>query len=63
MFSWGICQQIVVEGEWHTLNSIGEAINLLREYETNSIQSFLVTEGIKDSEKSVSLIFAGMKGV
>ena len=52
-----------MEDEWHTLNSIGEAINLLREYETNSIQSFLVTEGIKDSEKSVSLIFAGMKGV
>ena len=63
MFSWRILSTYSYEGEWHTLNSIGEAINLLREYETNSIQSFLVTEGIKDSEKSVSLIFAGMKGV
>ena len=25
-----------MEGEWHTLNSIEEALNLLREYETNS---------------------------
>ena len=29
-----------MESEWHTLNSIEEALNLLREYETNSITKF-----------------------
>ena len=29
-----------MEGEWHTLNSIEEASNLLREYETNGITKF-----------------------
>ena len=40
MFSEELCQQIVMEGESHTLNSIEEAINLLREYETSSITKF-----------------------
>ena len=29
-----------MEGEWHTLKSIEEALNLLREHETNSITKF-----------------------
>ena len=54
-----------MEGDWHTLNSIDEASNLLREYETNSIawQSFPVTVVIKDSKKLVSSIFQGVKRV
>ena len=29
-----------MEGEWHTLSSTEEALNVLREYETNSITKF-----------------------
>ena len=29
-----------MESEWHTLSSIEEALNLLREYETNSLTKF-----------------------
>ena len=29
-----------MEGEWHTLNSIEEVLNLFREYQTNSIIKF-----------------------
>ena len=29
-----------MEGEWHTLSSIEEALNLLREDETNSLTKF-----------------------
>ena len=40
-----------MEGEWHTLSSIEEALNLLREYEeTNSLTKF-------------SSIFEGVRGV
>ena len=38
LFSWG-----TLEGEWHILNSVEEASNLLQEYKTNSItKAFLL---------------------
>ena len=52
-----------MEGEWNRLNSIEEAINLLREYETNSTTKFSCTPVIKDSEKAVSSILERVKDV
>ena len=59
-----LCQQIVMECEWHTLNSIAEALNLLREYETNSITKFSCYSSDKGFGKIGKFnIWMGEKGV
>ena len=58
-----LCQQIVMEGEWYTSNSIEETLNLLRGYETNSITKFSCYSSDREFEKLVSSIFERVKRV
>ena len=41
-----------MEGEWHTLSSIEEALNLLREYERNSLTKFSCYSSDKEFGKN-----------
>ena len=53
-----------MEGEWHTLYSIEEASNLLREYETNSITKFSCYSSDKGFGKISKLsIWKGERGI
>ena len=58
-----LCQQIVMEGEWYTSNSIEETLNLLRGYETNSITKFSCYSSDREFEKLMSSIFERVKRV
>ena len=42
-----------MEGEWHTLSSIDEALNLLQEYGTNSLTKFSCYSSDKGFGKTV----------
>ena len=53
-----------MEGEWHTLSSIDKALNLLQEYETNSLTKFSSDSSDKRFGKIVKFnIWRGGRGI